>query len=99
MAYLYEAMGRAKEAIRSYHADKGSARLDRHMMLWDVIDSRWTGMLHQPIHAATLFLNPTLSNKCGFDFDGEVMEGLHSCVHKMVPDPELRSKINCEIQF
>ena len=99
MAYLYEAMDRAKEAIRSYYADKGSASLDKHMMLWDVIDSRWTGMLHRPIHAATLFLNPAFSYKCGFDFDGEVMQGLHSCIHRMVPYPEFRSKINCEIQF
>eukprot|EP00253_Pinus_taeda_P012325 PITA_12325 len=80
MAYLYEGMDRAKEAIRSYYADKGSICLDRQMMLWDVIDSRWTGMLHRPIHAATLFLNPAFSYKCGFDFDGEVTEGLHSCI-------------------
>eukprot|EP00253_Pinus_taeda_P008976 PITA_08976 len=100
MAYLYEAMDRAKEAICSYYADKGSAGLDRHMMLWDVIDNWWTRMLHRPIHAATLFLNPAFSYKRGFDFDGgEVMEGLHSCIHRMVPDPELRSKINREIQL
>ena len=92
-------MERAKEAIRSYYADKGSVGLDRQMMLWDVIDSRWTGMLHQPIHAATLFLNLTFSYKCGYDFDGEVMEGLHSCIQRMVPNHELHSKINCEIQF
>lgn len=47
-------------------------------MLWDVIDSWWTGMLHQPIHAIALFLNPVLSYKCAIDFDGEVMEGLLS---------------------
>ena len=74
MAYLYEAMDRAKEAIRSYYADKGFVVLDRRMMLWDVIDSRWIGMLHRIIHATTLFLNLAFSYKCGFDFDGEVME-------------------------
>eukprot|EP00253_Pinus_taeda_P022486 PITA_22486 len=69
------------------------------MMLWDVIDSQWIGMLHRPIRTAALFLNPAFSYKCGFDFDGEVMEGLHSCIQRMVPDPELRSKINREIQY
>eukprot|EP00253_Pinus_taeda_P015844 PITA_15844 len=98
MAYLYEGMDRAKEAICSYYADKGFVGLDRKMMLRDVIDSRWTGMLHRPIHAATLFLNPAFSYKCSVDFDGEVMEGLHSCIQRMVPDPELRSKINRKIQ-
>eukprot|EP00253_Pinus_taeda_P016164 PITA_16164 len=92
-------MDKAKEAIHSYYADKGSAGLDRHMMLWDVIDSRWTRMLHRPIHVATLFLNPAFSYKCSFDLDGEVMEGLHSCIHRMVPDPKLRSKINHKIQY
>eukprot|EP00253_Pinus_taeda_P019910 PITA_19910 len=98
MPYLYEGMDRAMEAIRSYYADKGSAGLDRQMMLWDVLDSRWTGMLHRPIHAAALFLNPAFSYKCNFDFDGKVMEGLHSCIQRMVPDPELCNKINREIQ-
>eukprot|EP00253_Pinus_taeda_P012842 PITA_12842 len=98
MPHLYEGMDGAMEAIRSYYADKGSVGLDREMMLWDVIDSWWTGMLHRPIHAATLFLNPAFSYKCNFDFDGKVMEGLHSCIQRMVPDPELRSKINREIQ-
>jgi hypothetical protein len=32
-------------------------------------------MLHQPIHAAILFLNLAFSYKCNFGFDGEVMEG------------------------
>eukprot|EP00253_Pinus_taeda_P035185 PITA_35185 len=99
MAYLYEAMDRAKEAIRSYYADKGSVDLDRNMMLWDVIDSQWTWMLHRRIHVAALFLNPAFSYKCGFDFDGELIEGLNFCIHRMLPVPELRSKINHEIQF
>eukprot|EP00253_Pinus_taeda_P007232 PITA_07232 len=99
MDYLYEGMDRAKEAIRSYYADKGSVGLDRQMMLWDVINSQWTWMLHRPIHATALFLNPAFSYKCDFDFDGEVMEGLHSCIQRMVPDPEPHSKINREIQY
>ena len=46
MDYMYEAMDRAKEAIHAYYSDKCSIRLNRLMMLWGVIDSRWTGMLH-----------------------------------------------------
>ena len=33
MAYLYDAMDRAKEAIRAYYADKGFSWLNRQMML------------------------------------------------------------------
>lgn len=68
-------------------------------MLWDVIDSRWIGMLHQPLHATTLFLNPTFYYKCNFDFDSEVMEGLHTCLQRMVPNLELHSKTNREIEM
>ena len=69
----------------------------RQMMIWELIDRRWTGMLHRPIHATGLFLNPAFSYKCDFNFDGEVMEGLYTCLHKMVPDYETREEINREI--
>jgi hypothetical protein len=76
MGYLYEAMDRAKEAIRAYYVGKGSHGFRRQMLLWDLIDTRWIGMLHRPIHATTIFLNPAFSYKCNFAFYGEVMEGL-----------------------
>ena len=99
MPYLYEAMDRAKEAIRSYYVGKGTPGFHRQMMIWELIDSRWTGMLHRPIHAAALFLNPAFSYKCNFDFDAEVTEGLLSCLERMVPDAETRSIINREIEI
>jgi hypothetical protein len=99
MGYLYEAMDKAKEAIRAYYVGKGSHGFQRQMLLWDLIDTRWTGMLHRPIHAAAIFLNPAFSYKCNFDFDGEVMEGLHACLQRMVPDVAIRLDINREIEM
>ena len=58
MGYLYEAMDRAKESIQSYYVGKGTLGDNRHMMLWDLIDTRWIRMLHQPIYA--LHFSPTL---------------------------------------
>jgi len=46
MGYLYEAMDRAKEAIQAYYVGKGSHGFHRQMLLWDLIDTRWTEMLH-----------------------------------------------------
>ena len=40
MGYLYEAMDRTKETIRSYYVGKGTPRHTRYMMIWDLIDSR-----------------------------------------------------------
>jgi hypothetical protein len=99
MGYLYEAMDKAKESIRAYYEGKGTPGFNRQMMIWDLIDSRWTGMLHRPIHAATLFLNPAFSYKCNFDFDDEVMDGLFTCLRRMVPDANIRDEINREIEM
>lgn len=56
-------------------------------------------MLHRPIHAVALFLNPAFFYKCTFDFDVEVTEGLLSCLERMVPDAETRSINNREIEI
>jgi hypothetical protein len=98
MGYLYEAMDRAKEVIRAYYVGKGSHGFPRQMLLWNLIDKRWTGMLHRPIHATAIFLNPPFSYKCSFNFDGEVMEGLHTCLQKMI-DIAIHLEINREIDM
>ena len=56
-------------------------------------------MLHWTIHAATLFLNPAFSYKCNFEFDAEVMKGLHTSLHRMVPDESTRHAINREMEI
>ena len=56
-------------------------------------------MLYWPIHATTIFLNPAFSYKCNFDFDGEVMEGLHAYLQRMVPDVVIRLDIDREIEM
>ena len=98
MGYLYEAMDRAKEAIRSYYDDKGDDGFQRQLLLWNVIDERWNNTLHRPIHAAGLFLNPAFSYACGFNFDVEVVEGLLTCVQKMVRTPEERMEVSRQIE-
>jgi hypothetical protein len=99
IGHLYEAMDKAKESIRAYYEGKGTPAFNRQMMIWDLIDSRWTGMLHRPIHAATLFLNPAFSYKCNFDFDEEVMDGIFTCLWWMVHDANIHDEINREIEM
>ena len=98
MGYLYEAMDRAKEAVRSYYDDKGDDGFQRQLLLWEVIDDRWNNTLHHPIHAAGLFLNPAFAYSCGFLFDAEVMDGFFSCVQKMVPSPSELAEISKEME-
>lgn len=56
-------------------------------------------MLHWPIHAATLFLNAAYAYSCNFDFDGEVMEGLLTCLRKMVLDVDAWKTINRKMEM
>lgn len=98
MGYLYEAMDRAKEAIRAYYDDKGDDGFQKQLLLWGVIDERWNNTLHRPIHAAGLSLNPAFSYAYGFDFDAEIMDGFLFRVQKMVRSPEQRIEISKQIE-
>jgi hypothetical protein len=56
-------------------------------------------MLHRPIHATTFFLNPAYAYSCNFDFDGKMMEGLLTCLQRMVHDVDARRTINSEMEM
>eukprot|EP00253_Pinus_taeda_P023416 PITA_23416 len=98
MGYLYEAMDRAKEAIRAYYADKGDEELEKQQVISRVIDQRWKNTLHHPIHAAGVYLNPAFSYACGFRFDAEVMDGFFTCVERMVSFEQEREEISKEME-
>jgi hypothetical protein len=80
MGYLYEAMDRDKEAIRTIYDDKGDDGSDKRLLIWKVIDEGWNNTLHHPINGTWIYLNPTFSYSCGFRFDVEVMDGFLTCV-------------------
>eukprot|EP00253_Pinus_taeda_P019670 PITA_19670 len=98
MGYLYEAMDRAKEAIRAYYEDKGDKRLEKQQVIWRVIVERWNNTLHCPIHAAGIYLNPAFAYSCGFRFDVEVMDGFFTCVERMVAFEQEREDISKEME-
>jgi hypothetical protein len=54
MGYLYEAMDRAKEAIKEIHDNEEK----KYKPYWKIIDNRWENQLHHPLHAAAYYLNP-----------------------------------------
>ena len=41
---------------------------------------------------------PAFAYKCNFDFDGEVLEGLLTCIQMMIPDYDTRNAVNREIE-
>jgi hypothetical protein len=58
MGYFYEAMDKAKEAIKAYHGTTREECELKDIRIWDVIDGRRNNMFHDPIHATWVYLNP-----------------------------------------
>ncbi|KAE8686406.1 3-hydroxyisobutyryl-CoA hydrolase 1-like [Hibiscus syriacus] len=56
MAYVYEAMDRAKEAIVNSFNNVENKYKD----VFAIIEKRWDCQLHQPLHAVGCYLNPQL---------------------------------------
>ncbi|KAL4584188.1 hypothetical protein LXL04_008780 [Taraxacum kok-saghyz] len=80
MGYIYEAMDRAKEQI----AYSFNNKFDKFEKFYKYIDERWNCQLHQDLHAAGHYLNPSIFyNNPGVKDDTEVIKGLMDCIHKM----------------
>ncbi|XP_008796921.2 uncharacterized protein LOC103712229 [Phoenix dactylifera] len=82
IGFIYDAMDRAKEAIRmNLGGDEA-----RYLPFWYQIDSIWDGYLHSPVHSAAYFLNPKLFYSSDFFVDAEVTNGLLHCIVRLVED-------------
>ncbi|KAG7581746.1 HAT C-terminal dimerization domain [Arabidopsis suecica] len=78
VGYIYDTLDGIKESI----AKKFNHEKQHYITLWDVIDDVWNKHLHNPLHAAGYYLNPTSFYSTDFHLDPEVSSGLtHSLVH------------------
>ncbi|KAA0040972.1 uncharacterized protein E6C27_scaffold125G001750 [Cucumis melo var. makuwa] len=94
MGYIYEAMDRAKEAIaKSFNNNE-----EKYKDIFTIIDRRWELQLHRPLHAAGYCLNPSFyySNP-SIQEDDEIVNGLYSCITKMVAPLDIQDKILPEL--
>ncbi|XP_039033718.1 uncharacterized protein LOC120169675 [Hibiscus syriacus] len=94
MGYIYEAMDRAKEAIR----DSFPNREDDYKKAFEIIDHRWECQLHKPLHAAGHFLNPGIFyDEVGGVLCEEVENGFYECMLRLVHYQETQDKISDEL--
>lgn len=89
MGFLYDAMDRAKEAIKR---NLGSEEA-RYLPLWSIIDEIWDNYLHCPLHSAGYYLNPNLFCSNDFFVDSEVTNGLLGCIVRMFENPNSQAMI------
>lgn len=94
LGYIYEAMHKAKEAIKEVF--KGEDY--KFMPFWRVIDDTWNNLLCGDIHAAAAYLNPHLFHDGHVKLDSEVKFGLEKVVQRMVSQNDERMKIAEELR-
>ncbi|KAA0052326.1 hypothetical protein E5676_scaffold113G001490 [Cucumis melo var. makuwa] len=94
MGFIYEAMDRAKEAIaKSFNNNE-----EKYKDISTIIDRRWELQLLRPLHAAGYYLIPSFyySNP-SIQEDDEIVNGLYSCITKMVASLDVQDKILAEL--
>ncbi|KAH7674607.1 Ribonuclease H-like protein [Dioscorea alata] len=79
VGFIYDAMDRAKEEIKSNVGDEEA----KYLPIWTMIDDIWNDYLHSPLHAAGYYLNPSLFYSNDFFVDHEVTTGLVTCTVRM----------------
>ena len=94
MGYLYEAMDKAKETIKT----RLKNRMSQYGPYIRVIDARWDKQLHSPLHAAGCFLNPGIYFRPSFSKQREVTRGLLTTIMRLVPDCDTQDNISAQIK-
>ncbi|KAI0519522.1 hypothetical protein KFK09_006971 [Dendrobium nobile] len=95
MAYIYEAIDRAKEAIAASFNNS-----DKYDQIFKMIDRRWEVQLYRPLHAAGHFLNPEyFFNNPDIAKDKEIADDLYQCIGRLSQDVAEEDKISNELSL
>lgn len=83
---IYELMTRAKESLRTYYImDENKCK-----KFLDIVDRKWRGQLHSPLHSAGAYLNPSIHYNPETKFLGSLKEEFYKVLEKLLPTPDLR---------
>jgi hypothetical protein len=96
MGYIYEAMDRVKECIEKAFDNNEL----KYKKIFEIIDRRWSVQLHQELHGAAHYLNPTFFYKDSerIQSDVEVQNGLYKSIGRLVLSIEVQEKISKQIE-
>jgi hypothetical protein len=86
-------MTRAKESIRTYYImDESKCKT-----FLDIVDRKWGGQLHSPLHSAAAFLNPSVQYNPEIKFLVSIKEDFFKVIEKLLPTPDMRRDITNQI--
>uniref|UniRef100_A0A1J3H8T5 BED-type domain-containing protein n=1 Tax=Noccaea caerulescens TaxID=107243 RepID=A0A1J3H8T5_NOCCA len=92
MGYVYAAIYRAKEAIKTHLVNR-----DDYIIYWRIIDQWWEQQQHVPMHAAGFFLNPKFFYNANEEMRSEISAAVLDCIERLVPDMGIQEKIVKEL--
>lgn len=91
VGHIYEIMDKAKEKIRE---ELGS---DDCIPFLEIIDEIWESYLHNPLHAAGYYLNPSIFYSTDFKLNDKVGSGILCCIVRMFRDHPTQDLIAMQI--
>ncbi|XP_010465096.1 PREDICTED: uncharacterized protein LOC104745528 [Camelina sativa] len=95
VGYIYDTMDRIKESVaRELNHSKQC-----YKPFWDVLDDVWDKHLHNPLHAAGYFLNPSAFYSTDFHLDPEVATGLIFSLLHMEQERHIQVKIAAQLDM
>ena len=71
--YLYQAMEKAKEAIKNCSKDNQT----KYWKIWELLEHQRSANITHPIHVAPAFLNPSYMTRDDFRECHEIKEGIN----------------------
>ncbi|XP_024005684.1 uncharacterized protein LOC112082292 [Eutrema salsugineum] len=92
MGYVYAALYRAKEAIKTHLVNR-----EDYIIYWRIIDQWWEPQQHVPTHAAGFFLNPRFFYNASEEMRSEIIPSVLDCIENLVPDLNIQDKISKEL--
>ncbi|WOL00738.1 hypothetical protein Cni_G09451 [Canna indica] len=94
MGFIYEGMSSAKEKIKSNFTNVKKI----YEPILKILDERWAGQLHRPLHAVAYYLNPHFHYDLNFKADdADIKQGLYNYMGRLVLDQTQRNKISMQL--
>ncbi|VVA98783.1 unnamed protein product [Arabis nemorensis] len=88
MGYVYAALYRAKEAIKTH-----LVHIEDYTIYWKIIDRWWLQQQRLPLHAAGFYLNPKFFYSIDEEMRSEIHLAVVDCIEKLVPDVNIQDII------
>ncbi|CAH1415050.1 unnamed protein product [Lactuca virosa] len=100
MGYIYDAMDKAKEQIKTNLTWMPNERMITRV--WAMIQTRWTDQLHHPLHAVGCYLNPAIfhgENSREIRKNRDIATGLYVEIDRLVPDNDDNDKLRQDLNL